>query len=347
MTKVIDLRSDTVTKPTPEMLQTMIRAQVGDDVLMDDPTVQLLESTVAQLCGKEAALFTCSGVMGNQICLKVHLEPLAEIIVDARSHIYRNECGGIAYHSRASVMPIEPIPPLTYITAEQIEAKINTSINYHSPITRVIAIENTLNGMIFPMQELLKIRKIADKYNLALHLDGARLWNAHVATGIPIKEYGQLFDSMSLCFSKGLGAPIGSVITGSKSFIFKARQYRKLFGGGMRQVGILAAACLFSLEHILPKIHLDHENAKKLEQGILKLGFSSVVPVDTNMVYVNSTPLGIPFKYFEEYLTKKNILVLPASEANICRLVLHHQVTSEDVDVVLTVLKEAIEQLSL
>lgn len=299
--KVIDLRSETVTRTSPEILQAMITTQVGNDVLMDDPTVQLLESRVAELCGKEAVLFTCSGVMVNQICLKIHLEPLTQIIVDSRSHIYRNECGGIAYHSRASVMPIERIPPLNYITAEQIEAKINTNINYQSPITRAISIENTLNGMIFPMEELLKIRMIADKYHLALHLDGARLWNSHIATGIAIKDYGKVFDSMRLCFSKGMGTPIGSVIVGSKSFICKARQYRQLFGGGMRQVGILAATCLFSLEHILPKLHLDHENAKKLESGILKLVFSIVVPVDTNMVFVNSTPLGIPFKYFEEY----------------------------------------------
>lgn len=343
-TTMIDLRSDTVTKPTPDMLQAMMTATVGDDVLQEDVTVQQLEKRVAELCGKEAALFTCSGVMGNQICLKVHLAPLTEIIVDERAHIYRHELGGIAYHSGASIMPIATVNGLDYITAEQIESKINRGVDYHTPITACIALENTVRGIVVPMEELIKIRAVADKYGLPMHLDGARLWNAHVATGVSLAEYGQLFDSMSLCFSKGLGAPIGSVIVGSKSFIAKARQYRKLFGGGWRQAGILAAACLYSLDHILPtKLKQDHENAKKLEKGILELGFTSAVTVHTNMVHVDSSALGIPFKHIARYLNAHGVRVLDCTNSNTCRMVLHHQVSSEDVDTVLQTLAQAID----
>jgi len=342
-TTTIDLRSDTVTKPTPDMLQAMISAPVGDDVLMDDPTVQLLEQRVAEMCGKEAALFVCSGVMGNQLCLKVHLSPMTEVIVDARAHIYRNELGGIGYHSGASVMPIQTLSGLHYITAEQIEAKVNTGIDYHTPITACIAIENTVQGLVVPFEEIEKIKAVADKHHLPMHLDGARLWNAHVATGISLKEYGRVFDSMSLCFSKAMGAPIGSVIVGSKSFIAKARQYRKLFGGGWRQAGVLAAACLYSLDHILPKLGQDHENAKKLEQGIIDLGLTSAVPVHSNMVHADSTALSIPFKHLAEYLNARNILVPACTNTNICRMVLHHQVTSEDIDTVLETLAQAIK----
>jgi threonine aldolase len=243
---VMDFRSDTVTKPTSDMLQAMLTAEVGDDVYNDDPSVHQLEKRVAKLCGKEAGLFVCSGVMSNQLALRCHLSPMQEVICDHRSHIYRSEQGGISFHSQCSVMPIIPQDGKTHITAKQVEQKICTSVDYHTPITRVISLENTLHGTVMPIEEIRAISTLAKKHKLIMHLDGARIWNASIATGISLEEYCSHFDSISLCMSKGMGAPIGSVLVGDSEFIGLARRYRKLLGGGWRQAGILAAAANYS-----------------------------------------------------------------------------------------------------
>lgn len=200
-----------------------------------------LEKTMAELCGKEAALFVCTGTMGNQLCMRIHLNPLQEAILDARAHIYRSECGGVAYHTGnflisiiysmtlgASIMPITPSNG-KYITAKEVESKIVSANNWHTPLTRVIALENTIAGVVIPLEEIQQIHALAKKYGLVMHLDGARIWNACVATGISLKEYGKYFDTMSICFSKGMGTPIGTVIVGTKEQMNKARHYRVRF----------------------------------------------------------------------------------------------------------------------
>ncbi|MCX6827353.1 MAG: aminotransferase class I/II-fold pyridoxal phosphate-dependent enzyme, partial [candidate division Zixibacteria bacterium] len=264
----IDLRSDTVTKPSPAMRRAIAEAEVGDDVFGDDPTVVLLEQKIAGLFGKRASLFVPSGTMSNQVALKTLSEPGWELLCDRDCHIANYEVSGPAVHSALLVNMITTERGV--MTADQIEDSIRP-FNIHSPITKIIAIENTHNrhgGTIFPLEEILRIRKVADKHNLLMHLDGARIWNAYIATGIPLEDWAAPFDSVSVCLSKGLGAPIGSMIVGSKEFIGKARRHRKLFGGGMRQVGILAAAGLYAIEHNLTRLAEDHRNARILAEGL-------------------------------------------------------------------------------
>ncbi|KAL0486982.1 low-specificity L-threonine aldolase [Acrasis kona] len=336
----VDYRSDTVTRPTQEMLSAMVNAPVGDDVYQDDPTVHQLEKKCADLCGMEAGLFVCSGVMSNQIALRCHLKPMEEVICDHRAHVYRSEQGGIMFHSNASVMPIIPHEGSTHITAQQIEAKINTKVDYHTPISSVISLENTIMGTVVPVEEIAATHTLARKHGLKMHLDGARIWNASTATGIELKQYGQYFDSISLCLSKGLGAPIGSVLVGSKDFIALARRYRKLFGGGWRQAGLLAGAAIYAIDNIWPLLKKDHENAQKLSKGLIEMGFKITVPVETNFVFVNGEDINFSFRHAHPFLLAHGVLITPNGFN--CRMAVHHQVTSEGVDLTLSLIKQLI-----
>jgi len=284
----IDLRSDTVTKPSPEMRAAMVDAEVGDDVYGEDPTVNRLQEQVAVLLGKEAALFVPSGTMSNQIAIKCLTQPGDEIICEYESHIYTYEASGVAFNSLVMPRPIRGYYGV--MPVEEVVKAIRPD-NIHAGPTRLIEVENTHNragGTIYPFEEIKKLAKIAQEHELHMHLDGARLMNASVSTGIKPADYSQYFDSVSLCLSKGLGAPVGSVLSGSREFISKALRIRKIFGGAMRQVGILAACGLYALEHNVERLKVDHENAKFLAEGLANVAGLYIDPqqVQTNMVMI-------------------------------------------------------------
>lgn len=282
---MIDLRSDTVTRPVKGMLEAMMTAKVGDDVFGDDPTVIRLENMVAAMFCKEAALFCPSGTMTNQIAIKVHTRPGDEIICDQSSHVYRYEGAGIGFNSGCSVRLLEG--DRGRITAAQVEANINPD-DPHFPVTKLVVAENTANrggGSCYDHEDLKKISLACRKHGLAFHLDGARLFNALVKTGNTTEETGILFDSVSICLSKGLGAPIGSVLAGSRDFIKQARRVRKVFGGGMRQTGFLAAAGIYALENHVERLSEDHARASAIGEMLSKLPFvKEVMPVETNII---------------------------------------------------------------
>lgn len=282
---IIDLRSDTVTRPTPAMLAAMWAAPVGDDVYEEDPTVRRLEEATAARFGLEAGLFCPSGTMTNQIAIKAHTEPLSEVICEQTAHIYLWEVGGIAFHSNASValLPGER----GRLTAAQVEGAIRAE-NVHYPTTRLVCLENTHNrggGSCYALEDLRAISEVAKKHRLARHLDGARIFNALVATGQHSEEYGQLFDSISVCLSKGLGAPVGSVLLGSKAFIQKCKRIRKVMGGGWRQAGYLAAAGLYALENNVERLADDHRRAARLAEVLRQQPYvAEVLNPETNLV---------------------------------------------------------------
>jgi threonine aldolase len=329
--KYIDLRSDTVTKPSPEMRRAIATAEVGDDVFGDDPTVIRLEEKVATLFGKEASLFVPSGTMGNQVALKTLSEPGWELLCERECHVVNYETSGPAVHS--SLMINMLTTERGVMTAEQIEANIRP-LNIHCPITKIIAIENTHNrhgGTIYPLDEILRIKKVADKYGLLMHLDGARIWNAHVATGIPLEDWAAPFDSISVCLSKGLGAPVGSMIIGSRDFIIKARRNRKLFGGAMRQVGILAAAGLYAIENNVARLAEDHKNARILAEGLARIkGFAvDLSRVQTNIVIVDISATGKTPDEMVEILKARGVLCVTFGRTRL-RFVAHLDVSRED-----------------
>jgi threonine aldolase len=285
MKQIIDLRSDTVTRPTQGMLEAMFSAKVGDDVFGDDPTVIELERKVAEMFGKEAAVFCPSGTMTNQIAIKVHTKPGDEVICDEGSHVYRYEGGGIAFNSGSSVKLIRG--DRGRITAEQVSNSINPD-DVHAPRTSLVVSENTSNrggGSCYDFGELRKISQVCQENKLKFHLDGARLFNALAVTGETTGHVGYLFDSVSICLSKGLGAPVGSVLTGNADFIKQARRVRKVFGGGMRQAGFLAAAGIYALDHNISRLEEDHQRAKFIGEVLQKCRFvKEVMPVDTNII---------------------------------------------------------------
>jgi threonine aldolase len=283
----IDLRSDTVTRPTPAMRAAMHVAEVGDDVFHEDPTIHRLEERVADLLGKEAALFVPSGTMSNQICVKVHTQPGDELICDVNCHIYNYEAGGPAILSGVTCRTLDGDYGILDVT--QLEDKIRPDDD-HQVRTRLVCLENTHNrggGRIYPFEKIQAIRDWTRRHQLLLHLDGARLWNAVVATGISAKQWGALFDTMSVCFSKGLGAPVGSALAGPREFVAKARRIRKLFGGGMRQAGVLAAAALYALDHHIERLAEDHRHAQVIARAVADTPGLRLVPpeVETNLVW--------------------------------------------------------------
>jgi threonine aldolase len=283
---MIDLRSDTVTRPTPAMLDAMLRAEVGDDVLGDDPTVNALQRKAAEMFGMEAALFCPSGTMTNQLAIKVHTQPGDEVICHELAHVYLYEGGGIAFNSGASVQLLRGANGL--YTAEQVEAAVNARADVHRPWSRLVVAENTSNkggGACWELAELRRIREVCRRHELAFHLDGARLFNALVARGGTPREYGEIFDTISICLSKGLGAPVGSLLLGSREHVAKAHRFRKAFGGGMRQAGYLAAAGIHALDHHVQRLAEDHAHAQVVAAALRDLPWvAKVLPAETNIV---------------------------------------------------------------
>lgn len=280
---IVDLRSDTVTRPTPAMRDAMLRAAVGDDVFDDDPTVHALQERVAARLGKEAALFVSSGTQGNLCALLTHCGRGDEAIVGQLAHAYRYEAGGAAVFGGIQPQPLPQQPDGTLALAD-IAAAIKPD-DEHFARTRLLALENTWNGRVVALDYLDAATDLAHARGLATHLDGARLWNASVAAGVPVARLARGFDSVSVCLSKGLGAPVGSVLAGPRAFIAEARRHRKRLGGGMRQVGILAAAGLHALDHHVERLAVDHANAKRLAAGLAALPGITVTPPDTNIVF--------------------------------------------------------------
>lgn len=288
----IDLRSDTVTKPSKDMLDAMHQAPVGDDVFQEDPSINALESFSAAMFGKGKALFCPSGTMTNQIAIRCHTQPGDEVICDELSHIYQYEGGGIASNSGASVKLLHG--DRGRITASMVEASIHNPDDVHKPLSRLVVLENTGNrggGSCYDFNDILEIGTVARKHGLSFHIDGARLFNALVAKEETALQYGQAFDTISICLSKGLGAPVGSLLLGDDAFIKKARRIRKVFGGGMRQAGSLAAAGLYALQNNVDRLSTDHLNAKAIEAILKQKSFvKEVVPVETNIVIAECMP---------------------------------------------------------
>ena len=336
----INLISDTVTKPTPQMLEAMLDAKVGDDVFNDDPTVKLLQQKIATLFGKEDALFFPSGTMANQTAINIHTHPSQQIICDKWAHIYNFEGGGASFNSGVSCNLIDGNRGM--FTAEDVVSKIHDASNIHLPTTALVEIENTTNkggGACWDINEIKKIRKVCNEYNLPLHLDGARLFNAMVAKRETPKQYGELFDTISICLSKGLGAPIGSLLLGTKENINKALRIRKLFGGAMRQVGYLAAAGIYALDNHVDRLAVDHARAKKLGRALEKNRFvKRVETIDTNIIifYVND---DINENNFIKKLNDKNIALIGMGEGKL-RMVTHLDFTDKMLEYVVNVLKD-------
>jgi threonine aldolase len=298
----INLVSDTITKPTYEMLKCMFNAQVGDDVYKQDPTVIELEAKVAEMFGMEAGLFFPSGTMANQTAIKLHTQPGEQLIADKYAHVFHYEGGGVSFNSGVSCCLLEGNRGM--ITADQVASAINDPEFYHSPLTSLVCVENTTNkggGACYEIEELQKIKQVCVANKLKFHLDGARIWNALVAKNQNPKAFGEIFDTISVCFSKGLGAPIGSVLLGDKATIHRALRIRKILGGGMRQVGYLAAAGLYALENNIGRLAEDHRRAKELAAVLSKASWvASVEPVETNILIFSLVP-----NYSEQLLIEK------------------------------------------
>jgi threonine aldolase len=331
-TGTVDVRSDTVTRPTAGMLEAMMRAHVGDDVFGEDETVDALQRRAAELFGKEAALFCPSGTMTNQIGIRLHTQAGDEVICDQLAHVYLYEGGGIARNSGASVRLLSG--DRGRFTAEQVRENVNRRDDSHLPFTRLVAVENTVNkggGCCWALDELSRIRAVCDEQGLALHLDGARLFNALVAKGETPKQYGAICDTISLCLSKGLGAPIGSLLLGSKKHIGLAHRVRKVMGGGMRQAGYLAAAGLYALDHHVERLRDDHRKARALEGELQKLPYvTEVLPVETNIVIFKLDP-AMPTDRFLAHLGERGVKALSIGP-RLIRVVFHLDVNDAQFD---------------
>jgi len=334
---MIDLRSDTVTRPSPEMREAMANAEVGDDVWGDDPTVNLLQEKCKELTGKPAALFVTSGCMGNQLAIKSHTNPAEEIIAEWDSHIVKYEIAGPSFISGVQVMPLKGVHGV--MDAAEVEAHIRPDW-YHYPKTSLVCIENTHNragGTVYPLEEIKKVSKVCSENNLKLHLDGARIFNASVESGISVKEYSEQVDSISFCFSKGLGAPVGSILCGEEDFIQRAHKFRKILGGGMRQAGIIAAGALFALDNNIERLKDDHANAKHFAAEISKLPYVVIdmESVQTNIVIFNTTKDAGKIR---EVLEGKGILLTNDGKDKM-RAVFHMDVSAEQTNQAIEILK--------
>lgn len=337
---MIDFRSDTVTKPGPGMLQAMMAAPVGDDVFGEDPTINRLEAMAAGMFGMEAGLYCPSGTMTNQIAIKVHTQPGDEVICDFLSHIYQYEGGGIAFNAGCSVRLLNG--DRGRITAAQVQGAINNAEDVHKPVTRLVSLENTANrggGSCYDFREIEAIRSVCRENNLGFHLDGARLFNALVAKNETPRQYGKAFDSISICLSKGLGAPVGSVLLGSRDFIRKARRVRKVLGGGMRQAGYLAAAGIYALQNNVDRLATDHEHAKMIAATLEKKDFTGeILPVETNILIFE-----VKGRYtaaaFAAVMQKHNIMLFAISPTHV-RIVTHLDVTPEMVKETIQIIEQ-------
>lgn len=336
---MIDMRSDTVTLPSSEMKAFMLNASLGDDVFGEDPTVNELERYAANLFGKDAALFCSSGTQTNQLALMAHLSPADEVICAKLAHIYQYEGGGIMANAHASVKLLGDDRGM--FTAADVEAAVNPN-DLHKPKSKLVSIENTSNkggGATWELSEIKHIKSICDKHNLSLHLDGARVFNSIVANNENKLEYGELFHSISICLSKGLGAPVGSVLLGSKAFISKAKRIRKRIGGGMRQAGIIAAGGLYALQHNVDRLKVDHEHAKKISTVLTQQDYvKTVFPTETNIIILvlkNKTQTSSLLEKWKEL----GLFGVPFGEGQI-RLVTHLDISPTDVEKVCSIIQQ-------
>lgn len=336
---IIDLRSDTVTKPSKEMLAAMLNARVGDDVFGDDPTVNELQHRVAEFFDVQSALFFPSGTMANQVAIKAHTMPSDEVICDFTSHVYRYEGGGIASNSGVSVRLLNGKRGI--FTKSDVAENINAD-DVHFPKTKLVVIENTVNkggGACWSESQIVEIYISCRQADLSMHLDGARLWNAIIATKIKPEKFGKWFDSISVCLSKGLGCPVGSVLLGNSEFINNAKRIRKRMGGGMRQAGYLAAAALYALDNNIIRLEEDHEKAKKLEKVLKNLSIvEDVLPVETNIVLFKVKNTDMASKLISK-LKEKNILALTTGSGWI-RFVTHLDIDNKMIDIAIEELKK-------
>ncbi|MBZ0135970.1 MAG: aminotransferase class I/II-fold pyridoxal phosphate-dependent enzyme [Planctomycetes bacterium] len=335
-----DFRSDTVTLPTPEMREAMANAELGDDVLGTEPTVNKLEAMTADLLGKEAALFVPSGTMGNQIAIALHCKPGDELICEFGAHTYNNESGALARLAQAQVRPIHG--RMGVMDPKEVESLIRPN-NIHNPRTALITVENTHNaagGTIIPHDNVLALAEIARRRGLKYHLDGARLWNAHAATGMPLKEMCAPFDTISVCLSKGLASPVGSMMAGSREDVERGRYMRKQLGGGMRQSGILAACGIVSITKMIDRLKDDHTNARTLAEGLSKLGAAKVdlETVHTNIVYFDVPGREHEFDAWLGRLRERRVLAMYLGTR--WRMVTHNDVDADDVQRALAAWKE-------
>lgn len=330
----IDLRSDTVTKPTPGMRAVMAAAEVGDDVYGEDPSINRLEALAARTVGKEAALFVCSGTQSNLLGLMAHCERGDEYVVGQQAHTYKYEGGGAAVLGSIQPQPLENEPDGS-LDLNRVAQAIKPD-DPHFARTRLLCLENTQGGKVLPMSYLDQASELARRHGLGLHLDGARLFNAAVKLGLPAKDVARHFDTVSICLSKGLGAPVGSVLCGSQPLIDKARRWRKVLGGGMRQAGVLAAAGIYALEKHVDRLAEDHANAGRLARGLAQIDEIRVDPgsVQTNMVFMQVAPKQAPD--LKQHLASAGILIGSGAQV---RLVTHLDVTSADLDAVIAAVK--------
>lgn len=319
----IDLRSDTLTKPTPEMLNAIMQADIGDDVYKEDPTTNALEEKLASMFGMDTALFFPSGSMANQAAIKLHTQPGEQLIADKWAHVYNFEGGGVSFNSGVSCKLIDGNRGM--ITAAQVEDHINPPDFYHSPLTSLVCLENTTNkggGACYDFAEIQAIRKVCDHHALGLHLDGARIWNAMVEQNQDPTIYGEVFDTVSVCLSKGLGTPMGSVLLGNNEIMQKAMRVRKVLGGGMRQTGFMAAAGIYALDHHIDRLQDDHKKASEIAQVLSEQSYvKKVEPTETNIVIFYLSD-GLSEKVFLEQLLQKNIKISTMGQGKL-RIVTH------------------------
>jgi threonine aldolase len=342
---MIDLRSDTITKPTEPMRRAMYEAQVGDDVFFEDPTVNRLQERVAALLGKERALWVASGTMGNLLSIKALTQPGEEVILETENHIFVYEAAGSAVVSGVQLSPIQGKRGL--ITRPQVEAAIRPA-DIHQPRTSVVVIENTHNragGTVIPLGEIERIRELCQQRGISMHMDGARLLNAVVASGIEASRYAQHFDTVTICFSKGLGVPMGSMIAGSGAVMDRVHRFRKMMGGGQRQVGIVAAAALYALDYHVERLAEDHANAKRLAEALSKLPDVSVNPeeVDTNIVIFQVDPARMSPTDVVVEMQKRGVLMFPFGPTKV-RCVTHLDVSSDDIEAAIGAFSEVFEK---
>jgi threonine aldolase len=343
MKNFIDLRSDTVTKPTPAMRKAMAEAEVGDDVYAEDPTVNALQEKIAKILGKQASIFVPSGTMANQLAIKSHTQPGDEVIIEAASHSYNFEGGASAVLSAVQFYCLKGNRGI--LESSQIEEAIRPDGHYY-PVTRLICLENTHNrggGSVYPIQRIAEISRFAKSKGLLVHLDGARLWNASVASGIKPQEYAQWADSVSVCLSKGLGAPIGSLVAGTTTFVDRVHRFRKMFGGGMRQVGIIAAAGIYALDHHIERLKEDHQNAKRLALGLKEIRGISIdlEEVETNILIFDVAGTGMTPLQVYDAMKKEGVLIHASGKTQI-RLVTHLDVSNEDIEVALKAFRKVL-----
>ncbi|MFA7215495.1 MAG: low-specificity L-threonine aldolase [Bacillota bacterium] len=342
---LIDLRSDTVTKPTEEMRQAMYKAEVGDDVYRDDPTVNRLEELVAREMGKEAALFVASGTMANQVAVMTHTQRGDEIILGEKSHIYINEVGGIAYLAGVQTALVTEIDGV--MDAGAVEGKIRSE-NIHFPETSLICVENTHNkagGRVIPLEAMKSIHDVGLRHGVPVHLDGARIYNAAAYLGVEAKEIARYCDTVNVCLSKGLCAPVGSVLAGSSEFVERARKYRKMLGGGMRQAGIIAAAGIIAVEKMSKRLSKDHENAFALAKGLNSLEGVSVDidKVQTNLIMVDFAGTGLNGVQVAERLKANRILINGSSES-VVRFAVHYYIGEDEIQRTIQMVSRVIKE---